>query len=138
MEMSKQLALFLQTKGFGTFNESGVGGNIFINTLPDQPDAAVGIFTTGGPGSDRLNRYGKDALQILIRTVPYDPRVGETKARQIIESLNGYNSGFLVNGGDYIVDVEAVQSGPSGIGKDAKNRFEYSQNFIIEYVKGEN
>lgn len=135
MELSKQMALFLDAKGFGTFDESGLTGNIFINTIPAQPDEALAIFTTGGPGSDPRNEYGRANIQLLIRTIPNDPRAGETKATGIINALNGFNSDYLVAGGDYIVDVSAIQSAPSNIGRDPNNRFEYSQNFTIEYLK---
>jgi Bacteriophage minor capsid protein len=133
MELSKQVAEHLDANGFGTFDETGVSGNIFINTIPDQPHEAVAIFTTGGPGSDPKNTYGRSNIQVLIRTIPNDPRGGETKATGIIRSLNGFNSDYLTPGGNYVVDVTAIQSGPSQIGQDQNGRFEYSQNFTIEY-----
>jgi hypothetical protein len=134
MELSKQVAMFLQAEGFGTFDESGVSGNIFINTIPDQPNESLAIFTTGGPGSDPRNNYGRSNIQVLIRTIPNDPRAGETKATGIIRSLNGFNSDYLTPDGNYIVDVTAIQSGPSQIGQDQNGRFEYSQNFLFEYL----
>lgn len=134
MELSKQVAMFLDAEGFGTFDESGVSGNIFINVIPDQPNEALAIFTTGGPGMDPENQYGRSNIQILIRTVPQDPRGGETKATGIIRALNGFDSDYLTPGGNYIINVDAIQSGPSQIGRDPNNRFEYSQNFTFEYL----
>lgn len=135
MDLSKQLALFLDANGFGSFNESGIGGNIFINTMPAQPDAALAIYTTGGPGSDPQNKYGRANIQVLIRTVPNDPRAGEAAATNMINALNGFNSDYLTAGGNYIIDVSAVQSYASNIGQDQNARFEYSQNFTIEFLK---
>lgn len=134
MELSEQVAEFLDANGYGIFDKTGVSGNIFINVIPDQPNEAVAIFTTGGPGSDPRNEYGRSNIQILIRTIPQDPRDGETKATGIIRALNGFNSDYLTPGGNFIVNVTAIQSGPSQIGRDPNNRFEYSQNFTFEYL----
>lgn len=134
MQLSKQVAIFLDERGFGVFDETGTSGNIFINTLPDQPANALAVFTTGGAGSDPRNEYGRSNIQILIRTVPKDPRDGEVKATEIIRAFNGFNEGPLVPDGNYIIDVSAVQSGPNQIGRDQVERFEYSQNFTIEYL----
>jgi hypothetical protein len=135
MELSEQLARFLHDQGFGTFDPEGVAGNIFINTSPADPNESMAIYTTGGPGSDPANEYGRSNIQLLIRTIPHDPRGGETKATGIINTLNGFNSGYLIAGGNWIIDVSAIQSAPNSIGQDQNNRFEYSQNFTIEYLK---
>jgi hypothetical protein len=135
MDLSTQMALFLDDRGFGVFDENGVEGNIFINTMPAQPDEALAIFTTGGPGSDPKNKYGRANIQVLIRTIPHDPRAGESAAVGIINALNGFNSDYLTAGGNYIIDSSAVQSYASNIGQDQNARFEYSQNFTIEYEK---
>ena len=136
MEITKQVALYLDEMGLGRFDESGMTGNIFINSIPDTPAVAIAIFSTGGPGADPRNIYTRAAVQVLIRTVKNDPRAGEVTAQKTIDVLNGFSSDFLVDGvGNYIIDVQAVQAGPSQVGKDQVGRFEYSQNFIIEYLK---
>jgi hypothetical protein len=133
--MTKQLAVFLARSGFGVFDETGTTGNIFIETIPEQPDVALAIFSTGGPGNDPLDEYIRLSFQIIIRTIPHDPRAGALLAQQIVDALNGFNSDYLADGGNYIYDTTAQQSGPNNIGRDQNNRFEYSQNFIIEYLK---
>lgn len=135
MELTKEVALFLHGQNLLKFDESGLTGNTFIQSLPDQPNESVAIFSTGGPEADRENVYGYSTIQILIRTIPHDPRLGEEKAQSIIDALNGFNSEQLVIGGHYIVDLYALQSAPNNIGKDENDRYEYSQNFMIEYLK---
>jgi hypothetical protein len=132
--MTKQLAQFIARSGLGTFDETGTSGDIFIGTIPDQPDVAIAIFPTGGSAAD-LSEYNVGSYQLMIRTVPNDPRGGETTAQSIVDSLNGFNSDYFVDGGNWIVGVEAKQTIPNNIGQDEKSRFEYSQNFIIEYQK---
>jgi Bacteriophage minor capsid protein len=135
VEITKQIALFLARSGFGNFDEAGTSGNIFIQTIPDQPDVALAIFSHGGPGNDPMDEYIRINFQIIIRTIPNDPRAGEVLAQQIVDALNGFNSDYLTAGGNWVFDTSALQSGPNNIGRDQKNRFEYSQNFMIEYKK---
>lgn len=135
MLLTKQIAIFLSNFGIGRFEEGGTGGNIFINSLPDQPNEAIGIFGTGGPMIDPRNEYAGRAIQVLIRTVPNDPRPGERLAQAVIDRLKGFNSGYLAAGGNWIVDIAAQQDGPNNIGQDENGRYEFSQNFLIEMKK---
>lgn len=133
MNLTTQIARFLDANNMGVFDETGVTGNIFSQTSPASPNESISIYTNGGPPGDRTGQYKKVAVQILIRTIPGDPRNGEALADNIIDLLNGYSSKELIAGGNYIVDTEAVQSGPNNIGQDESGRYEYSQNFILEY-----
>jgi hypothetical protein len=135
MELTKQIAMFLDENGFGTFDESGLTGDIFINAIPNKPNQAMAVFSTGGPSSDPRGEYGRASIQILIRSNPSDPRSTEEKAQQIVDRLHGFNSGAFTIGGNIVFDTSAQQSGPNNIGPDENGRFEFSQNFIIEYVK---
>lgn len=135
MELSKQIALFLDANGLGSFDETGVAGNIFMNTLPAQPDECLAIFTTGGPQPDPRNEYRMVNIQIVIRTLAQDPRNGETNANTLVDLLNGYNGQVLTPGGNLIIDTSAIQSGPNNIGQDQNGRFEFSQNFTFEFKK---
>jgi hypothetical protein len=135
VEITKQIAKFLSRSGVGNFDENGTTGNVYIGTIPEKPDAAVAIFPTGGPGNDPLDEYTRVNFQVIIRTIPHDPRTGETLAQQVIDALNGFNSDYLTDGGNWVFDTTALQSGPNNIGRDPNNRFEYSQNFTIEYLK---
>ena len=137
MLLTKQIAVFLSNHGIGRFEEGGSGGNIFINSMPSAPNEAIAIFATGGPEIDRRNEYAGRAIQVLIRTVPNDPRPGETMSQAVIDLLKGFNGGYLAAGGNYIVDIAAQQDGPNNIGTDENGRYEFSQNFIVEMVKSE-
>lgn len=134
MKISEQIALFLHDKGIATYDPEGMAGNVFLQTSPAAPDVAFSIYTTGGPPADRRGVYGKAAVQILIRTLPNDPREGESQAQAVVNALNGFSSAPLTAGGNYVIDTEAQQSGPNNMGQDDARRYEYSQNFIIEYL----
>lgn len=135
MLLTRQIAIFLNDHGIGRFEEFGTGGNIFINAMPSSPSEAIAIFATGGPSIDPRNEYAARAIQILIRTGSTDPRPGETMAQAVIDVLKGFNGGYLADGGNYIIDIEASQDGPNNIGQDDNRRYEFSQNFIVQIVK---
>ena len=135
MLLTRQIAIFLSDHGIGRFDEFGTGGNIFINAMPSKPNEAIAIFATGGPSIDPRNEYAVRAIQILIRTGANDPRPGETRAQAVIDALKGFNGGYLADGGNFIIDIEASQDGPNNIGQDENRLYEFSQNFLIHMVK---
>ena len=131
MELSEQVGRFLEYQGFGSYDTNTT---IFINRSPDKPDESIAIYPGALGVADPKNEYGMASLQLLIRTAPYQSLAVEKKAREIIMALNGFNSDYLVPGGFYIINITALQSSPAGIGADASNRYEFSQNFQIEYM----
>lgn len=133
MELTEQVARFIDARGLAEFDYDGVTGNVFLQTSPANPHESWAIYSTGGPPGDRTKIYNRATIQVVIRTIPGDPRKGEGQARELVEALNGFNSAFLTEGGNYIVDTEALQSAPNNIGQDESGRYEFSQNFIFEY-----
>lgn len=137
MLLTRQVAVYLSNHGVGRFSEGGSDGNVFINSMPSSPNEAIAVYATGGPPVDPRNEYVNRAIQVLIRTVPNDPRKGEATAQAVIDLLKGFNGGYLAAGGNYIIDIAAQQDGPNNIGQDDNGRYEFSQNFLIEMVKAE-
>lgn len=135
MQLSEQVAFFIHTQRLGVYDPKGLTGNVFLQSMPAAPAEAIGVFTTGGPSPDRRGEYGLAAVQVLIRTIPGDPRKGEVTANALVDALNGFSGGPLAAGGDYIFDTEAIQGAANNIGQDEDRRYEFSQNFIIEYIK---
>lgn len=131
MELTEQVGRFLEEQGFGSYDTNT---NIFNNRFPDKPDKAIAIYPGAMGAADPKNEYGLASIQILIRTEPYKTTEGENRAARIIRLLNGFNGDYLVPGGFYIVNITAIQSSPAGIGADTANRYEFSQNFQIEYL----
>lgn len=131
MELTEQVGRFLEEQGFGNYDTNTT---IFNNRFPDKPDKAIAIYPGSIGIADPKNEYGMAAIQLLIRTEPYKSTEGEKRTRDIIRLLNGFNSDYLVPGGFFIVNITAIQSSPASIGADTANRYEFSQNFQIEYV----
>lgn len=135
MMITKEIAVFLSEIGIGTFDETGLTGDIFINALPDQPDESISIYSTGGMASDQKREYDRVSIQVLIRSIPNNAKAAEEKAQAVIDVMAGFNSDYFADGGHYIFDTSALQAGPNNIGPDENRRFEFSQNFVVEYQK---
>lgn len=114
-----------------TFNQNESGGNCFIAHMEDSPDLALKLTPSGGypaPGSPR--GYDVPTIQVITRGAADDPIGPYALAREVYYHLEGLH-GETVDG-FFIVDCHAVQSDPASLGTDEKNRYLYSQNYIID------
>jgi hypothetical protein len=103
------------------------GTDIFVSTMPSEPDNCVCLYDTGGFPQERYD-YEKPTIQIRIRNNSY---------------VNGYNQArdlkYLIGTGDYnnstINGIKYVLIRPSSdilyLGKDEHNRFQFTVNFQI-------
>lgn len=128
--LAAQLAQYLDDEGVGVFDETGATGNIFIETLPDSPDEAIGIYSTGGPTPEGRHPYDNQTLQIIVRGTQ-DPRTAQATAQQIYDLLHTFRDAAFVDGGVWVVGCHAMQSGPAHIGQDESRRHEYSLNIRL-------
>lgn len=129
----KEIAQYLHDIGLVTFDETGVTGDVFIGTMPDDPDECVAIYQNAGTPADPKNQYRQPAIQFIVRSINGDQRNAMTRAQSILDALNGFNSQPFVVGGKHVIDCTAQQSAPAGIGTDQNNRHEFSFNFLIQY-----
>lgn len=127
----EEIAQYAATAGLGSYQPTGKGGNIFLLTLPDTPNAVMSVFLRGGTERDPNNEYTTASVQIIVR----DPSkiVGLERAKRVMDTFNGFNQDSFVDGGIHIVDCLASQGEPVDIGHDGKDRYEWSLNFTVEY-----
>lgn len=129
--IDEQLALYLQSKGLGTFDPTGVTGDMFIGLLPETPDGALAIFPTGGFQADSKLGYSMPTLQIVVRGT-MDPRPAQQRAQAVYDALHGVRNRSFTDGGTWVVSCLGMQSAPTHIGRDDNGRHEYSLNFRLE------
>lgn len=131
-----QIAKFLNSSGVGVFSETSISGNIFINFLPENFDnICIAIFTRVGMPSDGRFSYREPKTQIIVRG--QNQIEVEEKALEIHDTLFGFGNDFLVpeiDGGNRIIGIRIMQP-PHEIGRDKKERYEFSFNMLVEYVK---
>lgn len=125
------LARYLSGRGIGlTWDDTGVAGNLFVDTMPQTPDTAVGLFGYGGPEPDARLGYDTPSVQARVRGGP-DPRTSRALAQQIYDELHGLGITTLPDG-TLLISCEALQSGPQSIGVDGNGRHEHVLNYRCE------
>ena len=131
--IANELAQYLAAQSANiTYDDSGTTGNIFVGFMPDTPDEAVMVKSTGGPEADTKLGYDSPVFQIIVRGGTRDDRTsGYDLAREIYGILHGLTSTSLP-GGTWLVLVRGLQSEPVDIGPDENSRQEWSQNFEAE------
>lgn len=125
-------AKYLHGLGIVVFDENGILGNAFIDTLPSEPGYAVGIYSSGGAAPETRNPMDRPALQFITRSATPDPRPAEELAQRIWTAFHGLAKTELAPGGTYVGKARAAQSRPVYIGTDDNDRPRYSVN--IQFV----
>lgn len=125
------IALLLDEQGVGVFEPDDDDGTLFLEKLPQSPDAAIGIFSTGGYEASGTHGYDRPVTQVRIRGEKHGVTGALAKARAVYAALQGLHSTTLPDG-TYVVSCKGLQSGPVSIGFDDNDRPEYTINFVWE------
>ncbi len=133
--ISRALAKYLDAAGLAEYRPEG-GGDCFLEHLPDDPDEAIGVFSTGGnplPASDTYG-YDEPTVQLMVRGEPDDPETPRERADGLYGALQGLRYVVLDAGGEdevRLVVCRSSQTAPAPIGTDEKGRQRYSLNFAL-------
>ena len=129
MSAAKDLADWLIAQGRGT----AIGTDVFVNFMPDTPDAALVLFDTGGPPASRA--FGNRVVavrhlgvQVLVRRAK--GRDAEAEASVIWALLDGW-TGTGINGVTYLL-ATCRESAPFLLDRDSRNRTTFVFNVILE------
>jgi len=117
---------YLSSGGLGT-----LGTDMFLSTLPDEPDTVISIFETGG--SSPMHTMGANpplaefpSFQVICRARRYDDARVLAKDADIL--LNGVRN-RLINGVMYRWIM--AQQSPFFISRDEQNREEIGCNYSV-------
>ena len=127
----EELAFYLHNEGLGIYHPETTGGNIFLETLPADPDECIGIYTRGGLGGDVFLETTTSNIQFIIRN--RNKLEALDIGYKIVKKLCGFNTKSLVDGGYQILDINAPQGVPVYLDVDKAGRHEYSINFEVEH-----
>jgi len=125
--MLEGIARYLHDKGIVTFDPNGISGDIFMETMPQQPRDAVALMSTGGDEPLVRHPFDTRKFQVLVRGGA-DPRPPLARAEAIYDALQGL-AGVTLPDGTYVVAIGAVQAGPIRLGPDENGRHMFSLNF---------
>jgi hypothetical protein len=132
MRVAFAVAKYLDNAGLVDLHLDDGDGDVFIAHMPDQPDKAVMVTSTGGAEQPTLLAFDDHTVQIIVRGDPRDPMDGYDRARAIYSALQGLDLTTVDEGGDHetlVLSTTAMQSDPVPMGEDANNRAEWSLNF---------
>lgn len=125
------LALYLDQISLGEYEPTSAGGTIFLEELPQSPDAAIALFSTGGPQASGKHGYDSPVVNVHVRGAANDVIGALAKATAIYDALHGLHS-MALPGGIRVINCLGLQSGPITIGRDQNDRPRYSLNFQLE------
>ncbi|MFI1191541.1 minor capsid protein [Streptomyces californicus] len=123
------VAQLLAARGLVTYDPDGTTGDLFIETMPPAPDAAVALWLYDGEAPDTLNAYDRPRLQVRVRGGP-DPRVSRRRCRAIYSALHGL-AGVELPDGTWLV-LAAARATPAPMGPDSSGRHEHVVNFDLD------
>lgn len=125
--MLDDVALALVTAGLVTDGLPNHDWQVYKGVLEDQPDRAVGVYTTGGEAPDELWALYRPHFQVRVRSGVDDYQAGATKLQAIFDFLH---SGEVNIGGTYVF-VYGKESGEIPLGRDEKRRSHLVHNFRV-------
>lgn len=115
---------------------SGISGTIYKGVMQETPDAAVGIYETGGiasvkamnpnPGQAVLEQ---PSVQIVCRDVPEEYSVARLKAQNIFAVMDGMPT-RSINGVEY--KWGSARQSPFLLGRDEAGRVLIACNYDIK------
>ncbi len=133
--ISRAFAKHMDAAGLVVYRPAA-GGDCFLEHLPDAPDEAVAVYSTGGNPLPAAATQGYDepTLQLLVRGAPEDPESPKARADGLYAALQGLRYVWLDEGGVdavFLVACSSPQTAPVGIGTDERGRQRYSLNFAL-------
>jgi hypothetical protein len=123
------IARLLAARGLATYDPDGVTGDLFVETMPPAPDAAVGLWLYDGEAPDPLNAYDRPRLQVRVRGGP-DPRASRRRCWAIYSALHGLAGTALPDGTWLVLCV--ARATPAPMGPDSNGRHEHVVNFDLD------
>jgi hypothetical protein len=119
--IAKEIADYLESQSIGT-----VGTDIFIDAMPDSPNDMVVVYNTGGFEPDIDVAIEHPTFQITTRSESSATAYAKAEAIKALLHLK-YNVTLEVDGIYYYFIL--MMNGINNLGRDEKNRIEYSINF---------
>lgn len=125
-----QVATYISDNSLGSFTPDEVGGNIYLDTLPEDANT-ISVFNTQGVPTGLLS-HRTLGIQILYRG-DTNPIESYEKADEIFRLVNR-SKGFFMKNGNYVVNCYSPNgSGAERLGTDENGNFEYTMNFLITF-----
>jgi len=113
------------------YEEDRVGGNVFLDRHPDDPDFSVAVYSLPGSVDDVAWGYDRLVWQIYVRGTPEDPERAYDLAAAIRVACQGLHSVRLSSGAT-LVRGWVWEGQATSIGHDDRGRPEYTLHVEFE------
>lgn len=131
-DLLEGIARHLAAKGLVIYDETGVTGDCFIESMPSSPDTCV-VLTVYDDGREPDSKIGYDEPRMQVRVRgDTDPRTSRRKCAAIRSELHGLGPITLPDGTELKLSI-SLQNAPGSMGKDTNGRFEHVCNFRMEH-----
>ena len=107
------------------------GWTLRYHFVPDDPSQVVVLSETGGVPVSPVLGYSKPAVQVYVRGEPYQATEARSKLQDVHDAIHGYYG--PLGGRTYWVIAE--ESGALPLGRDEKNRPEWTQNYVATVAR---
>ncbi|MET9510757.1 minor capsid protein [Streptomyces flavidovirens] len=124
------LARHLEGLGLLSYDETGITGDTFMESMPSRPDSVVVLTIYGGAEADSKLGYDEPNVQLRVRGGP-DPRTSRQRAKAIRDELHGLGPITLPDG-TLLLSCIAIQAAPALLQRDDNGRHEHVVNFRTE------
>ncbi|MFI5475009.1 minor capsid protein [Streptomyces cacaoi] len=123
------LARHLDALGLVDYDPTGTTGDLFVETMPPAPDAAVSLALYDGAAPESRDDAEQRRLQVRVRGGP-DPRVSRNRAEALYRTLHGL-AGVQLPDGTWLT-LAAARGTPAPMGADNTGRHEHVVNFDLD------
>lgn len=131
-ELLDGIARHLAALDLAVYDETGAGGDLFIESMPSRPGLAI-VLTLYDDSREPDSKLGYDEPRMQVRVRgDEDPRTSRSKCAAIRAELHGLGPITLPGGIELILSV-CLQSAPASIGVDSTGRHEHVCNFRMEH-----
>lgn len=127
--IAEQIAQLLDSWGLVDYRPTSLGGDCFVDSLPETPDEVVAVFTSGGAQPGPVVEQPR--FQVRVRgSRDGDPVPAYERVAAIGERLHGFRG--ALPGGLFLLSCWRVNADPLPMGADDHGRIEFSTNFVVE------
>lgn len=104
---------------------------ISLAGMPPTKGEAIALYPYTGPDApDSRNAWSYPRMQVRARSA--DPLAAQQLLADVFASLQGYGP-VTLEGGVFLQDCHALESGPMSMGTDDNGRHEYTQNYQLTH-----
>lgn len=110
-----------------------LGTSLYLSHQPESPDEVVAIYDTGGVEPDHYLPTAEPTIQILVRAGDY--QTAHDRAHELAGILHRLTNQTI---GDYYVYYIFLLGEPTHLGRDKRNRDEYTLNLHLKIRRNDN